>query len=216
MTKINRDKIEYIATLTITAIGLVSLLSYTFWHTGGLLSRFIDPGWLGYVCAFGVETIIVMMSWTLARNHNQFGWSFLSFALVAALVVSAVANFYEGFATYHAVELSHDNFVSNFDWIQFVVSVLATALISMLVFAVTDILSSGTIDTKPAQTITSPAVVKPEPVTKPKRKPAKMTIEERRRTAKAMKSEGFTLPEIAQELDVDPRTVYRDLSLNGK
>ncbi len=36
-------------------LAMFCLLFYTFWHTGGLLSRYVMPTWLGYVCAGGIE-----------------------------------------------------------------------------------------------------------------------------------------------------------------
>lgn len=139
---IKSKDIEQAILLFITIIGLLCLLSYTFWHTGGLLSRFIVPYELGYTCAVGVEAIIVVMSFKLARlkaNNVSNGW--IKFALVFALVVSAVANYAEGFYTYHEQLLTWRSWWANIDVVQFVISVLATALISVLVFVVSDIIS---------------------------------------------------------------------------
>lgn len=141
--RIQAKDIEQIIILVITALGLIGLLSYTFWHTGGWFSRYIRPYQLGYGAALGAELIIVMMSYKLAKlKEIDKSNGFLYFALIAALVISAWANYYEGFATYHQVEPNTETWWANLDLILFVSSLLATALISILVFAVTDILSS--------------------------------------------------------------------------
>ena len=50
---------EHLITSVMIGSGMLAmfcLLLYTFWHTGGLLSRYVVPMWLGYVCAGGVES----------------------------------------------------------------------------------------------------------------------------------------------------------------
>lgn len=142
-SKLKSRDVEQAIILIVTAIGLFGLLSYTFWHTGGLLSRFVNPGFLGYTAAFGIEAIIVVMSYKLAKlkSNSQTNW-WLWFALAFALVVSAVANYAEGFYTYHEQLLTWVSWWSNVDPVQFIISLLATALISVLVFVVSDIIST--------------------------------------------------------------------------
>lgn len=125
------------------ALGLLSLfalLLYTFWHTGGLLSHYISPGWMGRVAAFGVEVAIVSMSlrigelgWT-APNAKPYKWT-----LGLTLAVSAFANLAEGHATKYGTELTV-NAVPNIDVIQGVIGVAATALLSIVVYLLADII----------------------------------------------------------------------------
>ena len=143
LSLIKGKDIEQAIILVATGLGLVGLLSYTFWHTGGLLSRYIEPGALGYFAAFGVECIVVLMSYKLAKLKSNARTNWLLWcALVFALSVSAVANYSEGFYTHYEQILTWDSWQANIDWIQFVISILATALISVLVFVVSDIISS--------------------------------------------------------------------------
>lgn len=125
------------------ALGLLSLfalLLYTFWHTGGLLSHYISPGWMGRVAAFGVEVAIVSMSlrigelgWT-APNAKPYKWT-----LGLTLAVSAFANLAEGHATKYGTELTV-NAVPNIDVIQAIIGVSATALLSIVVYLLADII----------------------------------------------------------------------------
>ena len=128
--------------LALGLLSLVTLLAYTFWHTGGLLSRYIDPGWIGRVAAFGIELAIVSMSlrigelgWT-APNARPYKWT-----LGLTLGVSAFANLAEGHAAKYGAELTA-NAVPDIDIIQGVIGVSATALLSIVVYLLADIIGS--------------------------------------------------------------------------
>ena len=166
--RIEAKDIEQIIILFITAVGLFGLLSYTFWHTSHWFGRYISPPDFGYGAAIGAELIIVMMSYKLAKSRSG---GFLYFALIGALFISAWANYYEGFATYHRTEPNTITWWANFDIILFVSSLLATGLISLLVFAVTDILSGDvtTVSNKVEKVLQSfeQAEQKPEKVEHP-------------------------------------------------
>lgn len=127
---------EQNAMLLVCTIGLFALLTYTFVHTGAFLARFVRPAGVGYLAAFGVEIIIAALAWRLSRGQTKNGY--LTFALVIALVVSAFANVYEGYAERYGEQLTYAN-IWQIDIIQAVLLVFATGLISVLVFAISDI-----------------------------------------------------------------------------
>jgi len=127
-------KTEQRAMILAGAIGAISLLTYTFKHTGDFLARYIEPAGLGFLAAFGIEAIVVLMAWRLAKRTAN---GFTQFALIAALVVSALANLYEGYFTRTGETLSLS--LAGYDIIEAVVLVLATAIMSLLVFALSDI-----------------------------------------------------------------------------
>ena len=45
--------------ITIGLLSLVCLLSYTWTHTGGLLAEYVNPAFVGYIAALGIELSIV-------------------------------------------------------------------------------------------------------------------------------------------------------------
>ncbi len=150
----NRDDLQTGGALLATVL----LLAYTFWHSGNLLSRYIDPAWVGYVAALGVEVAIV----SLSLRIGQLGWhspqaTIFKRTLIAALVVSALANIAEGHQVmYHqpltlyalsplvgnldGVELATANPVPVIDWIQAAIGLAATGLLSIIVYALADII----------------------------------------------------------------------------
>ena len=88
-------------------VSLAALLTYTLVHTGGLLARYVQPAAVGYVAALGIEIAIVSLSLRigdLRRSGLDTRW-FL-FVLVSVVVVSALANVYEGFHTYYGQPLT--------------------------------------------------------------------------------------------------------------
>jgi len=117
-------------------VGLFALLAYTFVHTGALLARYVSPWPVGYAAAFGVELIIAVSAWLVVRGRTNKG--FLYFILVSALTVSAFANVAEGYAVRYHEQLGLHN-ISRIDPIQAVLLVLGTAMISGLVFAVSEV-----------------------------------------------------------------------------
>ena len=123
-------------------ISLAALLTYTLIHTGGLLARYITPPWAGYVAALGIEIAIVSLSLRigdLRKSGLNAGW-FL-FVLVSVVVVSALANVYEGFHTYYGQPLTVAT-VGNLDAIQAAIGLAATGLISLIVLALSEIIGS--------------------------------------------------------------------------
>ena len=132
----NRKSVQ----LTLGLASLVTLLAYTFWHTGGLLARYIAPGALGYVAALGIELAIVSMSLRI----GELGWRAPDAApykvtLILTLIVSALANVAEGHATKYGAELTRGALPA-LDPIQAIIGVSATALLSIVVYLLADII----------------------------------------------------------------------------
>ena len=143
MSKVFTKQTETNIILYAAIIAVVCLLSYTFVHTGAVLARYIRPWQFGYACAFGIELIVALISYKLSilRKLGTGRTVMLVFILVAALSVSAVANVYEGYYIKYGEELSREN-IGQIDKIQAFVGLTATALISLLVFAVSEIIGN--------------------------------------------------------------------------
>lgn len=123
-------------------LSLLALLTYTLIHTGGLLSRYINPAFGGYIAAFGIELTIVSLSLRIGelRRYKQDSRFFL-FVLVAVVVVSALANVAEGFFTNQGELLTVKN-VASLDPIQAIIGLCATGLISLIVLALSEIIGT--------------------------------------------------------------------------
>ncbi len=121
------------------SISLLALLSYTFVHTGGLLARYIKPEVVGYIAAIGIELSIVSLSLRISdmRKLKQPNGFFL-FVLIAVVAVSAVANVAEGFYVSMGTQLTSETF-GQLDTIQATIGLMATAIISLIVFALSEI-----------------------------------------------------------------------------
>lgn len=121
------------------SISLLALLSYTFVHTGGLLARYIKPEIVGYIAAIGIELSIVSLSLRIGdmRKLKQPNGFFL-FVLIAVVAVSAVANVAEGFYVSMGTQLTSETF-GQLDTIQATIGLMATAIISLIVFALSEI-----------------------------------------------------------------------------
>ncbi|MCA9926755.1 MAG: winged helix-turn-helix domain-containing protein [Anaerolineales bacterium] len=125
-----------------SAVSLFALLVYTLVHTGGLLSRYVEPTAVGYVAAFGIEASVVGLSLRigdLRRTKQSIG--FFMFVLVAVVVVSAVANIAEGFTAVQG-ELLTVGSIRQLDPIQAFIGMAATGLISVIVLALSEIIGT--------------------------------------------------------------------------
>ena len=128
--------------LSIALIGLFGMLAYTFVHTGAVLGRYVRPVWVGYLAAFGIELIVAGMSYRLAtlrrirENHKG-----LVLTLSLALLVSMFANIAEGYFVRYGEHIRIDT-LGQVDPIQAFVGVSATGLISILVFAISEIIGA--------------------------------------------------------------------------
>jgi len=146
-------------------ISLVALLLYTWTHTGALLARYIEPDKVGYICAFGVELAVVSLSLRIGdlRRSGQTSGLFVG-VLVAVLVVSALANIAEGYAAMYDGQLLTLDRIHTLDRLQALFGLSATGLISVIVFALSDIIGSDVRRAaerpmQPAQPVTPPVHV---------------------------------------------------------
>jgi DNA-binding transcriptional ArsR family regulator len=156
------------AEIAVGFVAMLCLLAYTFWHTGGLLARYITPGVLGYVAAFGIELSVVAMAfrigelgWT-APNATPFKWT-----LAGVLGVSVLANLAEGYAARYDGVLVVDA-VGRLDPIQGIIGVAATALLSIVVYALAEIVGA---DVRPVQEASIVVQMDKTPVQPPSTEP---------------------------------------------
>ena len=128
--------------IAITGLALFGLLAYTFTHTGALLSRYITPGWVGYLAALGIELAIVALSVRIGeiKKVGQNPWFFYG-VLIGVLVVSAIANLAEGFFVNQGVALTVNTAVE-IDVIQAIIALTAPGLIPVIVFALSEIVGT--------------------------------------------------------------------------
>ena len=122
----------------LAAVSMVLILVYTFWHTAALLASFVTPAPVGWIAALGIEAAVVALSLRAGAYKKT---------LAAALIVSAIANIERG-ARESGLAADGLTFASigNIDWIQAVIGVAATALLSVLVFRLADIVSHDATD----------------------------------------------------------------------
>jgi len=196
------------------SISLAALLIYTLIHTGGLLARYIQPVWGGYIAAFGIELAIVSLSLRIGQlKRSKQDTRFFLFVLVSVVVVSAIANIAEGFNTNQNAIMTIDN-IRNLDPIQALIGLTATGLISLIVLALSEIIGTDV-----------QAVVKEQRKTEQKKPKSDTTTEqltliraenaEQRRTqlTDILRTEPDTpLVTIAQQLDISRSTLYTDLN----
>jgi hypothetical protein len=144
MKKNDRRKAQIQTVLSLLA--MVAMLSYTFWHTGTLLSRYIAPAWLGYLAAGGVELTIVAMSIQFDLlsdgDKSKLSKGLFVFVFLSTLAVSALANVAEGFYTAKGLTLTMSTF-RQIDPLQAVIGVAATGLLSICVMSLAEILGDS-------------------------------------------------------------------------
>lgn len=129
---------EHRTQMSFAVLALIGLLAYTFVHTGGLMSRYIQPAFVGYMAAFGVELAVAGISFRLASlKRKQITSRSLLFILISALFVSALANISEGYSVRYGEPLTWEN-LGDIDYIQAVIGIAATGLISLMVFAISE------------------------------------------------------------------------------
>ena len=158
--------------MIIAGLALTGLLAYTFVHTGGLMSRYIHPAFVGYMAAFGVELTVAGISFRLASlKRKQLTSRSLLFILISALFVSALANISEGYTVRYGKSLTWVN-LGDIDYIQAVIGIAATGLISLMVFAISELIGVDVEavvkqterEQKPAKSEPQPALSEFEPV----------------------------------------------------
>ena len=133
----------------VTALSLLALacvLAYTFWHTGALLARYIDPGLLGYVAAAGVELTVIAMSLQFNglgdSGKSGFSKALFLFVFVATLTVSALANVSEGFRVSVGIEMTSVTF-REIDPLVAIIGVSATGLLSLVTMSLAELLGDS-------------------------------------------------------------------------
>lgn len=148
----NSKTIELYGLISLSILTLVALLAYTFVHTGGLLSEYVNPWQVGYVAAFGVEAAIITMSIRIgkllrhlarSRYKGLEGWMSLLWqgsTLLFVLAVSAAANVVEGHKVKYGLEMTLAT-IQDLDALQVAIGLLATGLIPVVVLSMTEIVS---------------------------------------------------------------------------
>ncbi len=160
--------------IIIGLVSLVGVLAYNWTHTGGLLASYVRPEFVGYVAAAGIELAVVGLSLRIdeLRRANNAATFHLA-TLGAVVIVSAIANVAQGYLVKFGQELTSTNIV-RLDAVQVVVSLSATGLLSLVVFALAEVVGHdiGATGTQPARntdaTPTQPAQVETQAIVKPK------------------------------------------------
>jgi len=123
-----------------SGVALFSMLAYNFFHTANLLSSYIDPMEVGFIAAFGVEMSVVGLSITIGTRkwHNLDTRGFY-IVLLLVVVVSFLANVSQGHLQKYGEEITW-NTITGFDWLQGVIGLAATGLISVITMAMAEII----------------------------------------------------------------------------
>jgi hypothetical protein len=162
----DRDGQRFILT-ALSFLGVISTLIYTFVHTGSVLARYVHPAQIGYLAAFGIELMILVVSWQIgtqlrARKRN---WFMIS-VLAIALFVSAIANVYEGYHVRFGRTLTWQT-INTVDPLEALVGLASTALLPLMVFAMAEVIGSDVRSlAKLAENWNQPepGTVKPKPI----------------------------------------------------
>lgn len=215
------------AQLTVGIISLVALLAYTLVHTGGLLARYIEPGLIGYIAAFGIEASVVSLSLRIGElRKSKQSTKFFVFVLVSVVIVSAIANIAEGFEAAQGVTLTLET-VKQLDVVQATIGLTATGLISLIVLALSEIVGTDVTQTikvveKERREATKNddkwSSVNDNLSSIDKAQQARLSkIDERRQMVLSLLRQGLSENDMADRLDVSVRTIQRDIvTLNGK
>jgi hypothetical protein len=154
--------IEQYGLIALSISALFTLLTYTFVHTGGLLSEYVRPAWVGYVAAFGVEAGIIAMSIRIGKvlrrlnARDKASWMSLLWQgaiLLLVLAISAAANVVEGHEVKYGVELTLSS-IKSLDMLQVIIGLLATGLIPVVVLSMTEIVSGEIKETMSSRSTT--------------------------------------------------------------
>lgn len=145
-------------------VGLVSLacvLAYNWTHTGGLLASYVRPEFVGYVAATGIEIAVVGLSLRIADlRRNKSGATFQVATLAAVVVVSMLANVAEGYAVKFGEAMTSAN-IGRLDIVQAIVSLSATGLLSLVTFAIAEIVGGDIEQARNQETQAAPLVETP-------------------------------------------------------
>ncbi|MBK9496834.1 MAG: hypothetical protein IPO08_20475 [Xanthomonadales bacterium] len=125
--------------IIIGLLSLVGVLLYNWTHTGGLLASYVKPEFVGYIAAAGIELAVVGLSLRIDEMRRaQADATFHVGTLAAVVIVSALANIAQGYLVKFGTELTSAN-IGRLDAVQVVVSLAATGLLSLVVFALSEV-----------------------------------------------------------------------------
>ena len=142
--------------IIIGLLSLVGVLLYNWTHTGGLLASYVKPEFVGYIAAAGIELAVVGLSLRIDEMRRaQADATFHVATLAAVVIVSALANIAQGYLVKFGTELTSAN-IGRLDAVQVVVSLAATGLLSLVVFALAEVVGHD-IGASEAQPTASPA-----------------------------------------------------------
>lgn len=137
--------------IAIGVLSIIALLAYTWVHSGNLLARYVNPAFVGFLAAAGIELSIVGLSMRIGDlKKSGLDYRFFAFTLVAVVVVSALANIAEGFMVKYAEPLTINN-VGKLDLVEAVILIAATGLISIVTLALSELIGQDVIAVQKAQ-----------------------------------------------------------------
>ncbi len=137
--------------IIIGIISIAGLFAYTWVHSGNLLARYINPSFIGFLCAAGIELSIIGLSMRIGElKKSGLDYRFFAFTLIAVVVVSAAANIAEGFYVRYNEPLTINNF-SKLDLVEAIILIGATGLISVVTLALSELIGQDVIAVQKAQ-----------------------------------------------------------------
>lgn len=123
----------------VASVALLAMLAYNFVHTGGLLAAYVDPWWIGYVAAFGIELAVVALSVAIgARNYHNLKTGGFVAVLIGVVIVSCLANIDQGYLVRYGRHIRGDT-LGSVDLVQGIIGLSATGLVSVIVMAMSEI-----------------------------------------------------------------------------
>ena len=123
----------------ITAVALLFVLVYNFVHTGELLASYVSPPFVGFVAALGIELAVVGLSLQIgSRKRDNQDAGFFYFVLISVVIVSALANMAQGHLQRYGTQITLET-MTTIDIAQAVIGIAATALLSLIVMAMAEI-----------------------------------------------------------------------------
>lgn len=140
-----------ITMIVIGILSIIGLFSYTWIHSGNLLARYIDPPFIGFLAAAGIELSIIGLSMRIGElKKSGLNYRFFGFTLIAVVIVSAAANIAEGFYVRYGEPLTIYNF-TKLDIIEAIILIAATGLISIVTLALSELIGQDVIAVQRAQ-----------------------------------------------------------------
>jgi uncharacterized membrane protein YphA (DoxX/SURF4 family) len=152
------NKILLVAGASVATVALLAMLAYNFRHTGQLLARHVDPPGYGYGAAAGIELGVLVLAVAIGtRKWHGLKTRWLEAVLVFVLAVSFLANVAEGHLERYGTDITSVT-MTRIDWVQGLISLAATGLISVIVMAMSEIIgqSASASTTAPPSPAASP------------------------------------------------------------